>query len=72
MSHESPDAAVVDIGGRKLSCTICANSEFWHRRVQLHGAVATFFKLEFLGPNADCYVCSKCGYVHWFLPIADR
>jgi hypothetical protein len=35
----------------------------------LHGAIASFFDLEWTGPRADCYVCAQCGYIHWFLPV---
>ncbi len=51
-----------------LRCEICKNDRFWYRRAQLHTAVASFFDLEWVQPSADCFVCSRCGYIHWFLP----
>lgn len=55
-------------GSIKLRCEICHHTKFWHRRAQLHGAVLSFFDLEWASPTADCMVCEQCGYIHWFLP----
>ena len=57
-----------EIGDLQLRCEICEHDRFWHRRAQLHTAVASFFDLEWVQPSADCYVCDNCGYIHWFLP----
>jgi predicted nucleic-acid-binding Zn-ribbon protein len=57
----------VDVNGKALRCVVCANTTFHKREAQLHGAVATFFDLEWSSPTANCFVCSSCGYVHWFL-----
>jgi hypothetical protein len=61
-----PEPATV--AGITLRCEICKHNRFWHRRAQLHTAVASFFDLEWVQPSADCYVCGQCGYIHWFLP----
>lgn len=61
-----PEPATV--AGVVLRCEICKHDRFWHRRAQLHTAVASFFDLEWIQPSADCYVCAQCGYIHWFLP----
>lgn len=65
----NPAPAPYEVGDQPLLCEICKNDEFWHRRAQLQGAIASFFDLEWLGPTADCFVCSNCGYIHWFLPV---
>lgn len=57
-----------DVLGRPLRCQICSNITFYRQQAQLHGAVATFFKVEWASPTAECLVCSACGYIHWFLP----
>jgi hypothetical protein len=62
-----PEPAIV--AGVTLRCEICKFDHFHHRNAQLHGAVASFFDLEWTGPRADCYVCAQCGYIHWFLPV---
>jgi hypothetical protein len=58
----------VKVPGKPIRCEICHYRRFWHRRAQLHTAVASFFDLEWAQPAADCIVCAQCGYIHWFLP----
>lgn len=58
------------VAGVSLRCEICKFDRFHHRNAQLHGAIASFFDLEWTGPRADCYVCAKCGYIHCFLPVS--
>lgn len=58
------------VAEQRLTCVVCRHGHFRHRRAQLHSAAASFFNMEWLGPTADCYICSKCGYVHWFVPAA--
>ena len=63
---QDPEPATV--AGFDLRCEICKHTEFFQREAQLHSAVASFFDLEWTGPNAKCFVCARCGYIHWFLP----
>ena len=63
--QDEPETAAVK--GHPLRCEICHHERFWHRRAQLHTAVASFFNFEWAQPSADCYVCAECGYIHWFL-----
>ena len=58
-----------EVAGIQLRCEICKHDHFFHRNAQLHGAIASFFDLEWTSPSADCYVCARCGYIHWFLPL---
>lgn len=67
----SPEPEDVRVSGIDLQCVICHNAKFWHRQAQLHTAFLSFLDIEWLGRNADCLVCSKCGYVHWFLPTTN-
>ena len=62
------DPETVTVNGESLQCLVCRNTSFYRRSAQLHGAVATFFKLEWTAPTCTCVICSSCGYVHWFLP----
>ena len=57
----------VQIAGLSLHCEICKNDRFWTREAQLNTAVATFFNFDWANPTAVCYVCDRCGYIHWFL-----
>lgn len=58
----------VHVAGVDLHCEICKNDTFWYRQAQLNTAVASFFDFDWANASAACYVCSRCGYIHWFLP----
>ncbi|UCF78596.1 MAG: hypothetical protein JSW03_11060 [Candidatus Eiseniibacteriota bacterium] len=62
------DPERVQVAGTTLHCEICKNELFWKKEAQLNTAVATFFSLDWVDPAATCYVCDRCGYIHWFLP----
>jgi len=51
-----------------FQCTVCGNDRFWRRKAQLNTAVASFFDFDWANRTATCAVCSRCRYVHWFLP----
>ena len=73
--EESPvsDALSLNIAGIRLACHHCKSEKFHHRRAQLNTALATFFNFDWLNESADIYVCSKCGYLHYFLaPKVDE
>ena len=57
----------VSVCDRPFSCMACGNDRFWRRKGQLNTALATFFSLDWTNPTATCVVCTRCGYVHWFL-----
>ena len=63
--HEEPPKsyAILD---KPLHCQICNFDEFHHRKAVLKDGT-NFFKWLFDTP-AMCFVCARCGYVHWFLP----
>jgi predicted nucleic-acid-binding Zn-ribbon protein len=54
--------------GNVLKCQICGHDEFHRREAQLNTTMLTFFKLDWANASAVCFVCEKCGYIHWFLP----
>jgi hypothetical protein len=58
----------VQVAGVLLHCEICKNELFWELRAQLKATVASSFDLVWANPSAHCHVCSRCGYMHWFLP----
>ena len=57
----------LNIRGNKIKCTACGNDHFWHRKAQLNTSILTFFKLDWLNKEAECFICDQCGYIHWFL-----
>jgi hypothetical protein len=66
-SKKEPEPA--SVAGVELRCEICKHTTFYSREAQLHTALASFFDLEWTGTTATCYVCARCGYVHWFVPV---
>lgn len=67
---EAAEPTTVDIHGKPLECQFCRSDYFWVHYVQLHTPVATFTNFDFANRTATCAICSKCGYIHWFLPPA--
>jgi hypothetical protein len=72
MGFSNSEPQPCEVAGVSLRCEICKHTRFWHRKAQLHTALASFLDFEWLGPSADCFVCAHCGYVHWFLPVPDN
>jgi hypothetical protein len=68
MSLFKADPICVEVHGRALACLVCNHDQFWKRTAQLNTAEASFFGLDWTNPSGTCYVCSRCGYIHWFLP----
>lgn len=63
---EQPERVVLRTGD-VLTCTVCRFDQFFERKGQLNTSMAQFFKLAWTNPTAECWVCGRCGYVHWFL-----
>jgi hypothetical protein len=66
LQKEEPET--IEINGTRLACQVCSHDKFWRTEGQLNTSVATFFNLDWVNPSAVCYVCDRCGYIHWFLP----
>ena len=61
----------VTVNGVPLRCVVCRHDEFHGHRVQLHTPAATMFNLEMFNRVADCAICAGCGYVHFFVALAQ-
>ena len=57
----------VDVKGIELKCPVCNNKLFWTKRAQLNTAVASFFNLDWANRSANCFICSSCTHISWFL-----
>jgi predicted RNA-binding Zn-ribbon protein involved in translation (DUF1610 family) len=57
----------VQIKQRSLQCKHCGRGQFVHRSAQLNTAFLEFLDLGWLNKSADIYVCTHCGFLHWFL-----
>ena len=54
-------------GGKRVVCPHCGNDTFWRRDGLLCTRVASFFGAEGVNPVTDCYICSQCRRIEWFL-----
>ena len=52
----------------ELECQVCRHKDFDERKAQLNTAAMSYWGLDWLNKSARCFVCLRCGYVHWFLP----
>jgi hypothetical protein len=50
---------VMELLGRPFRCLACQNDTFYQRQAQLHGGVATFFKVEWASPTCLCVICQR-------------
>lgn len=51
----------------ELTCQICKYADLEERNALLNTPALTFLDLDWLNKSAKCFVCRRCGYVHWFL-----
>jgi len=59
--------APVSVQGRPLHCLVCSHDTFWEQHIQLSTQMFSFLDPD---SRAHCAVCSRCGYVHMFIPSA--
>lgn len=64
---ESEPQPQTTVNGKPLRCVVCGNDRFHERKAQLNTSVATFLNMDWLNQTGDCFVCSECFYIHWFL-----
>jgi hypothetical protein len=66
-----PEHGPVMVQGIQLRCYVCSHDSFWAKRIQLDTPLMASLSLEAWDRVADCAICQKCGYIHWFLdPLA--
>ena len=64
--------ANVSIKDINLTCSHCSHNRFTKREGLLNTTWVTFFRLAFCNQGARCFVCKKCGYVHWFIATEEK
>jgi hypothetical protein len=52
--------------GDRLVCLQCKGERFLTRRFLLTADWTAFLDIEWASRRAHCFVCSACGFVHWF------
>lgn len=60
-------AEQVFLKGKKLKCGICANDQFFHREALLNTKAASILNVDWANKSANCYVCTNCSNIQWFL-----
>ena len=59
----------VDAGGKPLVCPVCQNETYHERTSLIHSRLSAFFRVDWAsGDTAVNFVCSRCGFIFWFLP----
>ena len=53
--------------GATLACQVCDNDRFFLRKGQLNTALRSVFNLDWADPTAECVICARCGFIHWFV-----
>lgn len=61
------DEGSVEVGGVALRCHHCEHDRFSRRMSLLNTAGLTLLDLDWANRSATCFVCERCGFVHWFL-----
>lgn len=69
---DGPLSATVTVQDKELHCAHCGHHKFKKREGLLNTTWVTFFQFPFWNQSAPCYVCSNCGYVHWFLSPKEK
>jgi DNA-directed RNA polymerase subunit RPC12/RpoP len=64
----------VTVQGRDLRCQHCGHDRFLHKAMKLDrvGFGGLVLWEGFWGDSADTYVCGRCGFAHFFLPVPQE
>lgn len=57
----------VTVEGKRLACAACGNDRYHERGSLLNSRGGEFFGMAWTDPKATNFICTKCGYIHWFL-----
>jgi predicted nucleic-acid-binding Zn-ribbon protein len=57
----------VTIEGKPLICIACRNDRYRERGSLLNSRGGEFFGFAWADEKATNFVCTKCGYIFWFL-----
>jgi hypothetical protein len=58
---------VVTFDGKPLTCVVCANTTFDEKSSVLKNRATELLGLGWADDQATNFVCTKCGYIFWFL-----
>jgi len=58
----------VEVQGRPLRCKVCDHATFWEQEIELPTSFLAFFSADEWNGLAQCAICERCGFIHWFVP----
>jgi hypothetical protein len=69
----SKEAAAVYVKGKQLRCPVCDGDRFVTHTTNMssHGW-ASLLDWRWAGKRALNYLCVRCGYIFWFLPLKEK
>lgn len=50
----------------QLRCLVCGWHEFGGQEYLLNTRAMTFFGADAFNAGANCQICRRCGFIHWF------
>ncbi len=51
-----------------MTCLVCRHGEFDRARYMLNTQGLTLLGWDGFNREANCFVCRRCGFIHWFAP----
>jgi hypothetical protein len=57
----------VTVLGKPLMCAACGNDRYRERGSLLNSRGGEFFGFAWADQKATNFICTQCGYLHWFL-----
>ena len=66
--YEQDDGSIrVTFDGKPLPCVVCGNDRYHQRGSLLSSRAGQMFGMGWAADKAQNYICTKCGYIFWFL-----
>jgi hypothetical protein len=65
-SFPNEEPQVYEANGEKMKCVYCKNEFFFLRSAWFNTSSTRLFGLGRENRSVNCYICSKCNFVHWF------
>jgi hypothetical protein len=57
----------VMLDGKPLTCLVCGNQHYRERGFLLNTRSGEFLGLAWADEKASNFICTRCGYIFWFL-----
>ena len=66
-TQHSDGTIEVTVGDKGLTCLVCGNNRFDERKSLLNTRAGELFNVAWLDAKATNFICTKCGYIFWFM-----